>query len=49
VEDDSGAGRAPGSHSGKHRSGAERQPFAGNLHARMAAARPVIPFLQKLL
>jgi hypothetical protein len=34
-------------YSGEHRSGAEHQPFAGNLHAR--TARPRIPFLQKFL
>jgi hypothetical protein len=35
-------------HSGKHCSRAERQPLAGNFHARMKAARPRVPFLQKL-
>ena len=34
-------------HSAKHRSGTE--PFTKNLHARMEAACPRIPFLQKFL
>ncbi|MGH6811205.1 MAG: hypothetical protein ACREDM_02310 [Methylocella sp.] len=33
-------------HPGKHRSGAERHPFAGNFQARTEAARPRVPFSQ---
>ncbi|HUI21141.1 MAG TPA: hypothetical protein VLZ74_08860 [Methylocella sp.] len=36
-------------HLGKDRACAEHQPFAGNLHTRMQALSPRIPFLQKLL
>ena len=36
-------------HFGENRSSAERQPVAGNFHARTEDARPRLPFFQKLL